>query len=119
MARNPGNKLEEWVVAVMSSLYEDAKRRKMSGALHEEGDATAGPFEFECKDNPNQKSLSVSEKDWLRTLKVARKAAKIPAFVNVTRHGHFVTLRWEDFYNLLDENLQLHRLHDRTQYEDD
>ncbi|NIN69669.1 MAG: hypothetical protein GTO63_34290 [Anaerolineae bacterium] len=105
MARNPGKRLEEWVKQAMQTLYEDAKLRKMSGALHGDGDVTAGPFEFECKDNPEQKSISVTEADWKRTVSAARQAGKIPVFVNENKNGTFVTMQWSTFYRLIDEAL--------------
>jgi hypothetical protein len=88
---------------MMAELYSDAKKRKASGSLGGEGDVTAGPFEFEAKDNPTQQSISITQKDWKRTVSAARKVAKIPVFVNENAHGTFVTLRWSDWFNLLRE----------------
>jgi hypothetical protein len=101
--KNPGTRLELWIVAMMAELYSDAKKRKASGALGGEGDVTAGPFEIEAKDNPTQQSISITEKDWLRTVAAARKVGKIPLFVNENKHGTFVTLRWSDWFNQLRE----------------
>jgi hypothetical protein len=102
MARNPGIKLEEWVKAQLKAFYADATRTKASGALSNEGDVRAGPYEFECKDNPNQQSISVPATVWLRTQSAARLTGKIPLIVNRNAHGRFVTLPWWAFEQLLE-----------------
>lgn len=103
MAKNPGSKFEHWVLNQLKSLYEDAHRRKGSGSVHGLGDVTAGPYEIECKDNPDQQSISVTEKDWKRTVKAARDAGlKIPIFINKNRNGEFVTMRWTDWLNMVE-----------------
>ncbi len=101
--KNPGNRLELWIRDRMQEFYENSKKRKASGALGGEGDVTAGPFEFEAKDNPPQKSISITERDWKRTTAAARKVAKIPIFVNKNSNGTFVTMRWSDWFHLLQE----------------
>lgn len=104
MATNPGTKFEKWIRNELRQLYEDAKRRKASGALHGDGDITAGPFEFEAKDNPDQKSISITQKDWQRTVSAARKAgSKIPIFVNKNANGVFVTMQWDRWFHLLEQ----------------
>jgi hypothetical protein len=102
--RNPGIKLEEWVKAQLKEYYSDATRTKASGALSDEGDVRAGPFELECKDNPNKKSISVTETVWLRTAAAARRTGKMPLVVNKTKHGTFVTMPWYVLDQLLEDS---------------
>lgn len=111
--KNPGNKLEERIKAEMRELFDDGtmeldqdepKRRAGSGSVHGDGDVTAGPFEFECKDNPEQKSISITQADWKRTVEAARRAgSKVPAFTNRNKNGMFVTMRWSDFHRMLSD----------------
>lgn len=101
MAKNPGIKFEEWVRQELAEFYEDAARRKGSGSVHGQGDVTAGPFEAECKDNPDQKSISIPEKDWNHTESAARAEGKTPLFFNKNSLGIFVTMRWSCFEMLL------------------
>lgn len=111
--KNPGNTLEERVKAEMQELFDAGlmetdqdtpQRRKGSGSVHGDGDVTAGPFEFECKDNPEQKSISITQTDWKRTVEAARRAGlKIPMFINKNSNGIFATVRWADMLNLLKD----------------
>ncbi len=112
--KNPGIRLEEYIREDLQSLYKDTKRRPGSGNVHGDGDVTAGPFEIECKDRPTQRSISIAQKDWKRTIEAARRAGcKIPAFINRNLNGIFVTLRWEDLLIILRE------LADFTKHEGD
>ena len=108
MAKNPGTKFEEWVLQELQRFYPDAKRRKASGAVHGQGDVVAGPFEVECKDNPDQKSISITEKDWKHTEKAADKEGRMPLFFNKNKHGVFVTLKFNSFDTLLRDAIQAH-----------
>jgi hypothetical protein len=111
VATNPGNILEERIKAEMLLLFDAGlmepdqdtpQRRKGSGSVHGDGDVTAGPFEFECKDNPLQKSISITQTDWKRTIEAARRGGcKIPMFINKNSLGIFATVRWSDMLNLL------------------
>lgn len=105
MAKNPGTKFEEWVKQELLELYPDSKRTKGSGSVNADGDVQAGPFEVECKDNPSQKSVSITEATWVHTASAARRNGKIPLVVNRNATGDFVSLRWQDFINIITESI--------------
>jgi hypothetical protein len=101
--KNPGTKFEEWVVEVLRKFYADAKRTKASGAVHEECDVRAGPFDIECKDNPNQKSVSISSTTLRKIRKSAGLRGRKAAVFNRMNEGIWVTLEITDFAQLLKE----------------
>lgn len=114
MAKNPGIKFEERVLGHLKPYYPEAQRRKGSGSVHGMGDVVAGPFEIECKDNPDQKSISIVEKDWRHTARAARSEGRIPLFVNHNTLGEFVTLRLTDFIDLLESSIRGEQLKARV-----
>ena len=105
MARNPGIKFETFILNAMQEYYPEASRRKGSGSVHGLGDVCAGPFEIECKDNPSQKSISITEKDWKHTAAAARSEGKIPLFCNKNTNGVFLTMPWVSFLVLLQNSI--------------
>jgi hypothetical protein len=106
MAQNPGTRFEQWVKQELAELYSDSRRTKGSGSVNADGDVQAGPFEVECKDNPSQKSVSITCDTWNHTAAAARRNGRIPLVVNKNAHGTYVSLRWQDFMNIITEAVE-------------
>ncbi len=107
LAKNPGTKYEEWLVATLQPYFDDAKRTKASGSVWGSGDVIAGPFEIEAKDRPSQISVTISQDTLTRTEDAAKKGGRTPIVANRCQTGNYITMRWQDFESLIDRLIRL------------
>lgn len=107
MAKNPGNKFEEWIVSSLEQYFQDARRTKASGSVWKSGDVQAGPYEIEAKDRPSQKSVSISQAVLERTEDAAKSSGRIPLVANRNEIGTYVTVRWNDFVDMVSRLIYL------------
>jgi hypothetical protein len=107
LAKNPGIKFEEWLVAKLDPYFGDARRTKASGATWGTGDVLAGPLEIEAKDRPSQKSVSITQTVLERNEEAARNSGRTPLMANRCQAGTYITMRWEDYEIMLDRLIKL------------
>lgn len=100
------NSLESWVVEQLKSLDNKARRTRGSGCGNEIGDISNKLLYVECKMKHGNANIIVEfENEWLhleRQLPISTE--KIQIVVTENKYGKkFVTLKAEDFFDLLKE----------------
>lgn len=100
------NSLESWVVGQLESLDPKARRTRGSGCGNEVGDVSNKFLYVECKMKHGHENIIVQFKEeWLHLInRLPFSTQKIAVVVVENKFGEkFVTLKAEDFFDLLKE----------------
>lgn len=99
------NSLEHYVADRLKKIDPTARKTRGSGCGNEIGDVSSKYFYIECKQQKTHDNVILDRKVWIKHLsRIPLGSTKLPfmCFEN-KRQERFVTLKAEDFFNIITE----------------